>query len=95
MIKVKKNGNRAWVTFTYLPKEDEKKVQIAGSWNEWQKEDMKKKKNGDFYITKILPVGAIYEFRYFIDDTNWANDEDAMEVHNNFGSTNSAIDLSA
>ena len=45
--------------------------------------------------TKILPVGVIYEFRYFIDGKNWANDEDAIEVHNSFGGTNSAIDLSA
>ncbi len=95
MIKVKKNANRAWVTFTYSPKEGEQKVELLGSWSDWKAENMKKKKNGDFYLTKILPVGVIYEFRYFIDGKNWANDEDAIEVHNSFGGTNSAIDLSA
>jgi len=94
MLKVKINKNKAWVTFTYTPKNDEKKVELVGSWNDWQKESMKRKKNGDFYLTKILPVGVIYEFRYFIDDKEWANDEDAIEVHNSFGGTNSAIDLS-
>ncbi len=94
MIKIKKNANKAWVTFTYVPKNDDKSVVLVGSWNNWKEENMKKKKNGDFYLTKILPLGVIYEFRYFIDGKKWANDEDAIEVHNNFGGTNSAIDLS-
>jgi hypothetical protein len=94
MIKVKKNNNKAWVTFTYVPKEGEESVSLVGSWSEWKEEKMKKKKNGDFYLTKILPLGVIYEFRYFVDGKKWINDEDAIEVHNNFGGTNSAIDLS-
>ncbi len=94
MLKIKKNKNKAWITFTYVPKNNEQKVELLGSWNGWKKENMKKKKNGDFYITKILTTGAIYEFKYFVDGKDWLNDEDAIEIDNNFGSTNSAIDLS-
>ncbi len=93
MLKVKKNKNKAWVTFTYVPSKDEKSVEIAGSWNDWNKEKMKRKKNGDFYITKILPIDKIYEFKYLIDGNIWKNETDAMEVQNSFGSINSAIEL--
>ncbi len=93
MLKVKKNGDRAWVTFTYKPQKDVKSVKILGNWNDWKEESLKKKKNGDFYITKILPIGRIYEFRYFIDGKYWENDVDAMEVQNSFGGFNSAIEV--
>jgi len=93
MIKLKKNGAKAWVTFTIKAKDGIEKAQIAGSWNEWKKEDLKQKKNGDFYITKILPVGQIYEFRYLLNSKEWANDEDAISVTNSFGSVNSAIEV--
>jgi len=93
MLKVKKNADKAWVTFTYIPANEEKTVEITGSWSNWSKEKMKQKKNGDFYITKILPVGQIYEFKYLIDDSIWENEADALEVQNSFGSVNSAIEV--
>ncbi len=93
MIRVKKNRDKAWVTFTYKPDGDVKTVKILGSWSGWKEESLKRKKNGDFYITKILPIGQIYEFRYFVDDEYWENDVDAMDVQNSFGSVNSAIEL--
>ncbi len=91
MIKVKRNKNRVWITFTISKKEGIDSAQIAGSWSGWQREDMKVKKNGDFYITKILPAGEIYEFRYILNGNKWVNEEDAMEVKNSFGEMNSAI----
>ena len=94
MIKIKKNANKVWVTFTYTPKDNEQKVELLGSWNEWKAENMKKKKNGDFYLTKIFPVGVIYEFKYYADSEKWVNDEDTKEVDNGLGGTNSVIDLS-
>ncbi len=93
MLKVKKNGAKVWVTFTYIPSEGEKSVQITGSWSDWDREKMKQKKNGDFYITKILPIEQIYEFKYLINENIWKNEPDALEVQNSFGSTNSAIEL--
>ncbi len=93
MIKLKKNGSKAWVTFTVKGDKDLKNVQIAGSWSNWKKENLKQKKNGDFYITKILPAGQIYEFRYILNSKEWANDEDAISVTNSFGSVNSAIEV--
>ena len=93
MIKIKKHKTKAWVTFTVKGQDWLNKVQITGSWNGWKKEDMKQKKNGDFYITKILPTGQIYEFRYVLNSKEWANDEDAMSVTNSFGSVNSAIEI--
>ncbi len=93
MIKIKKNDTKAWITFVYTDREDVDSVKIVGSWNEWKEESLKKRKSGDFSITKILPLGQIYEFRYLINEKDWENDADAMEVPNSFGSVNSAIKL--
>ncbi len=93
MIKIKKSDTKAWITFVYPHREDLRTVKIVGSWNKWKGDNLKKRKNGDFSTTKILPLGQIYEFRYFVNDKNWENDEDAMEIANSFGSVNSAIKL--
>ena len=59
MIKITPKGKKGWVTFSFTP-EEEGEVSICGEWNEWQEEAMKMKKSGEFYITKVLPLGQEY-----------------------------------
>lgn len=56
-----------------------KKVAIVGDFNSWDpdKNLMKKGKNSQFKCTIELPIGKVYEFRYLIDDFQWANEWDA------------------
>lgn len=93
MLKIKKNETKAWVTFTVVCDNEQECVEIAGSWNDWEREPMKQKKDGSFYITKVLPLDEMYEFRYILNGSEWTNDADAMERENVFGSVNSVIEL--
>ncbi len=90
MVKISKRGKRAWVTFTVDGNSFEA-IQIKGSWNGWNPEPMKRKKNGDFYIVKILPSDASFEFGYLTDKGDWIHDETLQTVGTPFGSMNSVL----
>ncbi|WP_457593596.1 glycogen-binding domain-containing protein [Hydrogenimonas sp.] len=89
MIKISKKGKKAWVTFT-LEGNGFDDAKIKGSWNDWAGESMKRKKNGDFYIVKVLPVGERFEFGYLADG-RWIHDETLPETATPFGSHNSVL----
>ncbi|MEA3372749.1 MAG: isoamylase early set domain-containing protein [Campylobacterota bacterium] len=93
MIKIKKNGQRAWVTFTFLPSDTTESVLISGDWNEWKEEPMKQKKSGEFSITKILKVGNTFQFGYKVNGQEWTFDSDCPVVASPFHTQNSLIEL--
>ena len=64
MVKKTIRDKKGWVTFTFFPTETIETVVISGEWNDWIDEPMKMKKNGEYFITKILNVGYIYQFGY-------------------------------
>ena len=84
------------VTFR-LPKDaapQAQKVNIAGDFNNWDKDHttMKQLKNGDFTITLELEKGREYRFRYLIDNRRWENDWFADKyVPNLFGGDDSVV----
>jgi len=91
MIKITKRGKKAWVTFT-LPRSDAQEAWLKGSWNDWKPEAMKRKKNGEYYLMKILSTDNRYEFGYLVDD-RWQTDEELPKVPTPFGSENSLLEL--
>jgi len=93
MLKIKKNANKAWVTFTLeVPEGTGETVEVAGSWSNWKREKMKQKKDGSFSITKILPSENEYEFRYIVDGI-WQNEPETACRRNAFGTENSIISI--
>ena len=90
MIKIKKDKNKAWVSFNL--KKEANDVFIKGSWNGWKEERMKKKKDGSFYIRRKLPLNKTYEFGYLVDG-EWVNDESCESIDSPFGSKNSILKL--
>ncbi|BDY11737.1 isoamylase early set domain-containing protein [Hydrogenimonas cancrithermarum] len=92
MIKVTKKGKKTWVTFT-TPAIACESIEIKGSWNDWEAEPMKRKKSGEFYITKVLPTGENYEFGYLCDGREWMTEETLPTVGTVFGSENSVLKL--
>ncbi len=70
-------------------------VKILGLNSNWlQPVDMKKKKDGSFSADITLPKESRHEFKYLVNETLWMNDPEADgEVPNNFGGTNSLIQL--
>ena len=94
MVKITKKGKKAWVTFTAPDTvADAESVMIKGSWNNWKPERMKRKKNGQFYITKVLPLNKEYEFGYEVDESAWVIDNDLPTIETPFGSFNSVLKL--
>lgn len=76
------------VTFSLDKSEVEgaKKIQVLGSFNNWNVEEgvaMKKFKNGNFKVTLDLATDCEYEFKYLVDGTNWLNDSEADKYVNN------------
>lgn len=71
------------------------KVELLGLNNDWENPiQMTKKKDGSFSAEVSLPIDSKQEFRYLVDNTEWANDpEAATENPNAFGSTNSVLEL--
>ncbi len=92
-MKITTKNKKAWVTFTYQPTDKITSVTLSGSWNEWDKDSMKEKKNGDFYITKVLPTQSNYEFKYLVDSKEWINEESLSAVQNPFGTHNTLLEL--
>ncbi len=91
MLKISKKEKKARVTFT-APFKDVDSVELMGDWNDWTPEPMKQKKNGEFYLTKVLNVGSNYQFGYH-SNGNWMSDEDDTieKIESPFGSHNSFI----
>lgn len=92
MIKVTNKGKKAWVTFTY-PSSNEESISLSGEWNDWEQEPMKKKKNGEFYLTKVLDTDRSYEFGYKTASGAWECDNDLGCVATPFSSHNSLLEL--
>ena len=76
------------VTFSLDKNEVEgaEKVQVLGSFNDWNVEEgvvMKKFKNGNFKVTLDLPAEGEYQFKYLVNGTSWLNDAAADKYVNN------------
>jgi len=93
MIKIKTNGDKAWVTFTLLPSETIESVALSGEWNDWIEEPMKQKKSGEYSITKILKVDNVYPFGYKINGSEWITDTACPTVASPFFSHNSLLEV--
>jgi len=93
VIKVKQNGKKVWVTFTVLPTDEMNNVIICGEWSEWQEEPMKQKKNGEFYVTKVLSAGCRFEFGYKINGDQWVLEETCAQAPSPFGGSNSVLEI--
>lgn len=84
------------VTFA-LPKEavkDAKRVALVGDFNNWDTEGfaLKQRKDGSFSISRTLPSGTKYQFRFLINGNQWVNAWDADEyVRNEHGTENSVV----
>jgi hypothetical protein len=93
MIRTKQNGKKVWVTFTVAPKEGMNDVALCGAWSDWSHEPMKQKKNGEFYLTKVLPAGSAFEFGYKINGEEWQQETGCQSVPSPFGTFNALLEL--
>ncbi|WP_419800526.1 isoamylase early set domain-containing protein [Mucilaginibacter sp.] len=70
------------------------KVELFGLNNDWQTPVvMTRKKDGSFAAEVSLPNNSKQEFRYLINGTDWVNEPDTEQSWNEYGTTNSVINL--
>ncbi len=78
--RVSPKGKTVRVTFALPAEAAEKSAAIVGDFNEWDatKDEMKfDKKNGVWTKSISFKPGDTVEFRYFVDEQQWLNDEQA------------------
>ena len=85
------------VTFSFIPPGNPsiQNVFLVGDFNSWntQASPMASKKE-KFEITIELTPGHEYHFRYFVDGSEWYNDDKADRYAlNSFGTYNSVISI--
>jgi hypothetical protein len=80
------------VKFSFTP-ESAKTVEILGLNSDWENAViMVKKKDGSFAAEVNLPKDSSHQFKYFINQAEWLNDETADSFEpNEYGNTNSVI----
>lgn len=93
MLTIKQKETKSWVTFTFSPAERVDSVSLFGEWNNWEEEPMKKKKSGEFYITKVLKRGESFEFGYKTNGNGWFTEEECSRVASPFAGENSLLQL--
>ena len=81
------------VTFAYGGDADS--VALLTAANDWVPVPMKKNSKGVFTTKLRIPANGQYQFRYLVNDADWANDESAdAYVPNEHGSENGVVDTS-
>ena len=86
------------VTFT-LPREAAPEAQtvcVMGEFNDWSRDanPMKRRKNGDFFVSLDLEKGRSYRFRYLIDGWKFENDWQADRYEPNpYGGDDSVVEV--
>ena len=78
--KTSPKGKSVRVTFELPAETATSSAAVAGTFNEWDvtKHPMKFNKKKGVWTTSIsFKPGETIEFRYFIDESEWRNDEDA------------------
>lgn len=86
------------VTFT-LPKaaaSEAETVCVMGEFNDWSRDatPMKRRTNGDFFVSLDLEKGRSYRFRYLIDGWKYENDWNADRYESNpYGGEDSIVEV--
>ena len=88
------NGRICKVTFTLTSDSDIQSVALVGDFNNWDKSamPMKKTEDGSWKIQLQLETGKEYQYRYFVNDREWQNDQDADKfAMHPYGGENSTV----
>ena len=92
--KLTKDGRMA-VGFYTEPMPETDSAQIAGSFDDWQAQPMRRLKDSRFMTMRFLQLGERYEFRYLVNGETWINDAEADSyTPNPYGSDNCVVTTS-
>lgn len=88
MVDLKNQKNGLWGTF--LLREPGETAVLKGSWDGWSSHEMRRKKDGTFYLRKKIPAGD-WQFGYEINGSLWVADDELPQTAGPFGSNNSLL----
>jgi len=89
-----KSGDSCRVTFELPADVGAENCALVGEFNDWGKNihPLTRRKDGRFSRTISLKAGAVYRFRFWVDDSRWENAWDADKyVPNEFGTEDSVV----
>jgi 1,4-alpha-glucan branching enzyme len=87
-----KGSRKGTVRFSIRPGEGAKKAKIAGDFNNWQPQAMRKNRKGEFVAVVPLDKGT-YEYKYLVDG-RWVSDPDNNTfAANPYGTLNSVASI--
>lgn len=90
MITKRNRLGKVQVTFVQPPRDEA--VYLAGTFNGWQAEPLKKAKDGSLRATVTAEPGDTLEFRYVTASGEWFDDDGADEhVWNEHGTKNGVL----
>lgn len=90
VITKRKRLGKVQVTFVQPPREEA--VFLAGSFNGWQAEPLKRARDGSLRATVSAEPGETLEFRYVTASGEWFDDDGADEhVWNEHGTKNGLL----
>jgi 1,4-alpha-glucan branching enzyme len=85
-----KGSKKGTMRFALTPAGSVKKVELAGSFNDWHPSALKKQKDGSFAATVAIPAGR-YEYKFVVDG-QWIVDSDNNAwALNPYGTLNSLL----
>jgi 1,4-alpha-glucan branching enzyme len=88
------DGKICKVTFSLQPQFGAASVMLVGDFNNWDKDSlpMKQAKNGAWKAEVRLEAGREYQYRYFVNGSEWLNDQaaDKYTIHP-YGGENSVV----
>jgi len=80
------------VPVSYSSQQAEEAVDIAGSFNCWQRVSMGRQPDGGWTTTLKLEPGS-YQFKFIVDDNVWRHDPDQPTTDDNMGGLNNVIEV--
>jgi 1,4-alpha-glucan branching enzyme len=90
VIMKRKRLGQVQVTFVQRPRDEP--LFVAGDFNDWQREPLKKAKDGSLRATVSASPGDTLAFRYVTSSGDWFDDEAADDyIHNEHGTTNGLV----
>jgi hypothetical protein len=90
VIMKRKRLGKVQVTFVQDPREEP--LYVAGSFNGWQGEPLRRTKDGSLRATVSVDPGNTLEFRYVTASGEWFDDEGADDhVWNEHGTRNGLV----
>lgn len=92
MIVKRKRLGKMQVTFVQPPRDEP--LYVAGTFNGWEREPLKKAKDGTLRATVTVPPGETVAFRYVTGSGEWFDDEAADGyAENDQGSVNGFVEV--